>query len=88
MQIIEQLQSKRGVTVTVERHYCPDSGRVPYIAVRYGAGRTRGTVSYYLENEACAGLPELVRDFFLQDRNNLGRPIKVGTRHKNQREAA
>lgn len=75
MPIIERHTSKRGVPVTLERGFCPDSGRVPYITLRYGRGKTPGRVAYYLDNEHCAGYVELVRDRFIEDRDTLGQPI-------------
>ena len=66
MKVIERLYSRRGVPVTVERRGCPDSERVPYITLRYGRGQKPGRVSYFLDNERCAGDIELVRDRFLE----------------------
>lgn len=76
MPIIERHTSRRGVPVTLERGFCPDSGRVPYITLFYGKRQIPGRVAYYLENEHCAGYIELVRERFLRDCDTLGHPIE------------
>lgn len=82
-EVVERLVSRRGVPVTLQREYCPDSRRVPYLTLIYSTGKNKGTRVYYLENARMAGEVERVRSLFLADRDSLGHPI-VSRRRRSQ----